>query len=83
MNGGRPLNKAMPMMSEKVFTYAELAAEMGRTPEAARQIVKRRRWRKSAGNDGKVRVYVPVEEFETERLSEPRTTAERDQGNEF
>ena len=41
------------------FTYAEIAERFGLEREAARQLVKRRRWPKWKGNDGQVRVSVP------------------------
>jgi hypothetical protein len=41
------------------LTYAEIAERFGLEREAARQLVKRRRWPKWKGNDGQVRVSVP------------------------
>jgi hypothetical protein len=43
------------------LTYAELAERLGIEREAARQLVKRRRWMKYKGNDGQVRISVPEE----------------------
>jgi hypothetical protein len=43
------------------LTYAELADRLGIEREAARQLVKRRRWMKWKGNDGQVRISVPEE----------------------
>ena len=43
------------------LTYDELASELGITRESARQLVIRKRWSKSRGNDGKARVGVPEE----------------------
>jgi hypothetical protein len=43
------------------LTYAELAERLGIEREAARQLVKRRRWMKWKGNDGQVRISVPEE----------------------
>jgi hypothetical protein len=65
-------------MTDRLMTYDELAAFLGRTPEAARQLAKRKRWRRVTGNDGKARVTVPietVEEVEANRAADPATTS--------
>jgi flagellar biosynthesis/type III secretory pathway protein FliH len=64
------------------MTYEELAAVLGRSPEAVRQLAKRKRWRRIIGNDGKARVVVPVEYLDMARppdvpRSSDRTTPER------
>ncbi len=41
------------------LTYAELAEALRITPESANRLARRRRWPRSLGNDGKVRVTVP------------------------
>jgi len=41
------------------LTYGEIAERFGLEREAARQLVKRRRWPKWKANDGQVRVSVP------------------------
>lgn len=43
------------------LTYDELAARLGIERESARQQVKRKRWARQNGNDGKVRIAVPEE----------------------
>lgn len=49
-------------MSDVVhLTYDELAQRLGITRESARQLVIRRRWGRTKGNDGKSRVSVPEE----------------------
>jgi hypothetical protein len=62
-------------MSDRLFTYDELAAALGRSPEAVRQLAKRKRWRRIIGNDdGKARVAVPVEVLDAPRPPDvPRT----------
>jgi len=40
------------------LTYEELGARVGRSPEGARMLTRRRRWRVEKGNDGKARVLV-------------------------
>ena len=55
-------------MSDRLMTYPELAEFLGRSEEAARQLAKRRRWRRSISNeDGRARVSVPVEFLEAPR----------------
>jgi hypothetical protein len=44
------------------MTYAELAAVRGISATSAERLVRRRRWPRQAGNDGVVRVLVPLEE---------------------
>src|SRR3954470_16710765 len=58
------------MIEERTLTYDELAALLRRSPEATRQLVRRRRWRRTLGNDGKMRVSVPVEALEAEEATE-------------
>lgn len=53
------------------LTYDELAERLGIERESARQHVKRKRWGRRPGNDGKVRIGVPDEAL-SERL-EPAT----------
>lgn len=45
------------------LTYDELAERLNIERESARQQVKRKRWARRPGNDGKVRIGVPVEVF--------------------
>jgi len=44
------------------MTYAEIAAARGISADSAVRLVRRKRWVKQAGNDGTVRVLVPVDE---------------------
>lgn len=43
------------------LSYDELAERMRITPHSARNLVRRKRWKRTVGNDGKARVSVPVE----------------------
>lgn len=43
------------------LSYDELAERMRITPHSARNLVRRKRWGRTVGNDGKARVSVPVE----------------------
>lgn len=47
------------------LTYDELAERLGIERESARTLVKRRRWARRPGNNGKVRIGVPDEALET------------------
>jgi hypothetical protein len=44
-------------------TYAELAARLGIAVASAKTLVRRHRWQKIKGNDGCVRVLVPLDYF--------------------
>jgi hypothetical protein len=52
-------------VSDRLMTYDELAEALGRSTEAVRAMVIRKRWRRTLGNDGKARVSVPTEALET------------------
>jgi hypothetical protein len=45
-------------MPSVTLSYAELAARIGRSEIAARSLAQRKRWKRSPGNDGKVRVTI-------------------------
>jgi outer membrane murein-binding lipoprotein Lpp len=45
----------------KWMTYAEIAELLGIGADSARNLVRRRRWPRQAGNDGLARIGVPVE----------------------
>ena len=51
----------MNMSETQPMTYSELAEAIGRSEIAARSLAARKRWRRIPGNDGKVRLAVPVE----------------------
>ena len=44
------------------MTYAELAAVRGTSQASAQRLVRRKRWPRQVGNDGVVRVLVPLDE---------------------
>jgi hypothetical protein len=52
-------------MAERLMTYAEMEVALRRTPEAVRQLVKRKRWRRVVGNDRKARIAVPLDFIES------------------
>lgn len=58
------------------LTYDELADRLGIERESARQHVKRKRWARQPGNDGKVRIGVPEEALSAR--CEPDTSRETD-----
>jgi hypothetical protein len=65
-------------MSDRLLTYDELAAALGRSPEAVRQLAKRKRWRRIISNDdGKARVVVPVEVLEALRSPDVQRATDR------
>src|SRR3954447_21988697 len=54
-------------METRLLTYAELGAALGITAASAKRLSNRRKWSKTAGNDGLSRVYVPMEKLKGER----------------
>lgn len=56
-------------MSDRLLTYEELGEALGRSYEAVRALCIRKRWRRTPGNDGKVRVHVPADVLETLRTA--------------
>jgi hypothetical protein len=48
-------------MDTESLTYRELADRLGVKVESARKTVQRRRWQRATGNDGQVRILVPVQ----------------------
>src|SRR5215218_7162586 len=57
----RSMGLSMTMSDTQPMTYSELAEAIGRSEIAARSLVARKRWRRVPGNDGKVRLAVPIE----------------------
>ena len=49
------------MSDVQIMTYAELAAALGIGAASARNLVRRRRWHRTPGNDGMARIAVPVD----------------------
>ncbi len=61
-------------MSERTFTYDELAAALNKSHEATRAMCIRKRWRRTIGNDGRARITVPIEAVEAHRTPDvPQT----------
>ncbi len=58
-----PFDRADTSMSERLMTYDEAAAALERW--AVPQLAKRRRSRRTLGNDGKSPIAVPVEDLDT------------------
>ena len=57
------------------LSYAEIGERLGRTPEAARILVRRRGWQRVEGNDGRVVVLLDDAELKTARpLAKNRMT---------
>jgi hypothetical protein len=55
-------------MAVSHLTYVELAERLKITPEAVRALVKRRRWPRKVGKDGKTRVSVDLAKIRHQRL---------------
>lgn len=53
------------------LTYRELAERLGVKPESARKMVRRKRWQRGSGNDGAVRIAVPVDVLPQSRDDAP------------
>src|SRR3954447_15775909 len=51
----------------RLLTYDEIASAFTINRESARQLVARKRWARRKGNDGKARIEVPNDAFETTR----------------
>ena len=58
-------------MDVRWLTYDEMATELGIERESARQLVKRKRWPRRPGNDGRARIGVPEEIFSTRPVPRP------------
>jgi hypothetical protein len=56
-------------MPSVTLTYADLATRLGRSEDAVKSLVKRKRWRRSVGNDGLARVT--LDEAELVDMSNP------------
>lgn len=44
-----------------ILTYKELAERLQIKPQSARKLAQRKKWMRSAGNDGTARVHVPLD----------------------
>lgn len=59
-------------MTIESLTYKELADRLGCKLESARKMVQRKRWNRTTGNDGTVRIQVPMEELPSRDKSEDK-----------
>lgn len=57
-------------MDYESLTYKELADRLGVKIESARKQVQRKRWQRVTGNDGTVRIQVPMDELPSRDKSE-------------
>jgi hypothetical protein len=57
-------------------TFAELATRLGITVPSAKNLVRRKRWPRHAGNDGLTRITVPVAYVEENASTETGTDAD-------
>lgn len=59
-------HEAQDVMTDvRSMTYDEIAETWGIARESARQLVIRKRWKKTKGNDNKARVEVPIEALDS------------------
>jgi len=59
-------------MTIESLTYKELADRLGCKLESARKMVQRKKWHRVTGNDGTVRIQVPMEELPSRDKSEDK-----------
>jgi hypothetical protein len=59
------MSASLTGVSIRVMTYDDIASETGLKPASARQLVRRNGWRRVPGNDGRTRIEVPVDKFES------------------
>jgi hypothetical protein len=64
-------------MAVEWLTYDELADRLGIGRESARTLVKRKRWARQPGNDGRARIGVPLEEIAARGDQAPERSPER------
>lgn len=64
-------------VSVRVMTYDEAATALGRSPEAVRQLCKRKRWKRTIGNDGRARISVPEEDLAALRTPDDPRPSDR------
>jgi len=48
------------------LTYKEIAERLGTQIDSVRKLARRRRWQKLKGNDGELRIAVPVDYFDAQ-----------------
>lgn len=63
-------------MTTESLTYRELANRLGIKIESARKTVQRKRWSRSNGNDGQVRILVPIDALPMSHHSPSDTLAD-------
>lgn len=59
-------------MTIESLTYKELADRLGCKLESARKMVQRKKWSRTTGNDGTVRIQVPIDELPSRDKSEDK-----------
>jgi hypothetical protein len=64
-------------MDVEWLTYDEIAERLGMGRESARTLVKRKRWARQQGNDGRARIGVPVEEIASRQEQSGERSPER------
>jgi hypothetical protein len=64
-------------MDVEWLTYDEIAERLGMGRESARTLVKRKRWARQQGNDGRARIGVPLEEIASRQDQSGERSPER------
>ena len=64
--------------SDVLLTYAELAEKLSIKPDSAKRLVLRRKWSRIKGNDGLIRVKVPLEAVPTDSPSDGQADSHSD-----
>lgn len=65
-----------PALDTLSLTYDELAGRLGIAVHSARNLVRRKRWSRTVGNDGKARVSVPLDALKGGAEDAPKATPE-------
>ena len=63
------------MSDTRLMSYAELADTLDLTAGSVRNLVRRKRWQRVQGNDGRARVHVPIEALPPDGTSDGGTDA--------
>lgn len=66
------------MSDTRSMSYAELADALDMTPGSVRNLVRRKRWQRVQGNDGRARVHVPLEALEGDGATDAPTSSPTD-----
>lgn len=60
-------------MAEITLTYGELAKRLGIKIDSARRLVRRKHWKRTVGNDGTMRITVPIDALKDDKTPDNPT----------